>query len=104
MFNDERINTIMAKLKRNILLLSLSLSFILLLIKILFNVIATFGIKSVIMEIIIIILVLIIFLIRITINKDVKDELYFNKIYNFYNKAFNYFIYITFTSFAVLIK
>lgn len=103
MFNDERINLEMTKLKKFITILSLVLSFMFLLFKLFVNYSREIQFCLYSTEIIISITSIIILIGAFLIKSDIKDELFFQKKQNYYNKSFKILLYISFISYAVVI-
>lgn len=103
MFNYERINLEMTKLKKFIIILSLVLSFIFLLFKLFVNYSREVQFCLYSTEIIILITSIIILIGAPLIKSDISDELFFQKKQNYYNKSFKILLYISFISYAVVI-
>lgn len=103
MFNDERINLEMTKLKKFIIILSLVLSLMFLIFKLFVNYSREVQFCLYSTEIIISITSLIILIGSSMIKSDVKDEFFFQKKQNYYNKSFKILLYISLISYAVVI-
>lgn len=103
MFNDERINFEMTKLKKLIIIISLVLSLMFLTFKLFVNYSRNVQFCLYSTEIVILATSLIILLGSLTIKSDVKDEMYLQKKQNYYNKAFKILLYISFISYALVI-
>lgn len=106
MFNDERINLEMGKLKKLIILASIVISFLFCVKKIIYTRITNFlpyNFYLYLTELAIIISGLIIISIPIFKKHEVKDELYYQEKANYYNKTFKIFLLIVFGTFALSI-
>ncbi len=106
MFNDERINLEMGKLKKIIILVSVIISFLFCIKKIIYTRITNFfpyNFYLYLTELLIIISGLIIILIPIFKKHEIKDELYYQEKANYYNKVFKIFLLIVFGTFALSI-
>lgn len=103
MFNDERINYEMSKLKKIIIILSGILSFVFLIYKMYINYFQRLQLCLYIIEVVICLTSLIIVLGSFFIKTDIKDEMYFKKKQKYYDVSFKVFIYMMFVCYAVMI-
>lgn len=103
MFNDERINFEMAKLKKMIIIISGVLSFLFLILKLCIHYFRGLQFCLYSTEIIIMLSSLAIMLGSLFIKADVKDEMVIQRKQKYYNTAFKILLYISFISYAVAI-
>ena len=103
MFNDERINSEMTRLKKLIIILSGILSFLFLAVKLFVNSARNLQFCLYSTEILIAVSSLSIMVGSLFIKSDVKDELFFQRKQNYINKAFKVLMYISFIGYAVVI-
>lgn len=103
MFNDERINSEMTRLKKLIIILSGVLSFLFLAVKLFVNSARNLQFCLYSTEILIAVSSLSIMIGSLFIKSDVKDELFFQRKQNYINKAFKVLMYISFIGYAVVI-
>ncbi len=103
MFNDERIELEMSKLKKIIILLSGVLGAIFLLYKLFCNITRDLDFCLYSTEVIITVLSIGILLGSLLVKAKVKDELFYQRKANYYNIAFKILLYVTFISYALVI-
>jgi len=103
MFNDERINLEMGKLKKIIILVSVIIAFLFYIKKMVYYMNTKSYIFMYLTESAIMVSGLIILLIPLFKKVEVKDELYYQAKANYYNKTFKIFLLIVFSAFAISI-
>ena len=103
MFNDERINYELTKLKKIIIIVTSVIALIFLVVKVLTFKGGKIHLEFILTEGAIITSCIAILIGLILKNKKIKDELYYQDIASYINKAFKVFLYIAFISFAVVI-
>ncbi len=103
MFNDERINYEMSKLKKLIIILGGVLGLIFLIYKMLANVTRDLQFHLYSTEIIVTVTSIVLLLGSLLVRADEKDELYIQKKAKYYHIAFKVFLYISFISYALVI-
>lgn len=103
MFNDERINFEISKLKKIIIIVSMIIAFVFLIVKIVSYKAGNIPLAFFVTEIMMIVSGLVILLGLGWIKSQVKDEAYYQKKSDYLNKYFKIYLYIVFISFAVTI-
>lgn len=103
MFNDERITLEMGKLKKLIILISGIIAFAFVIAKIFYSISDKLPFHLISTEIVILLCSIGSLIGSLFIKSEVKDELYYQRKANYYNKAFKIILYIVFISFALIV-
>lgn len=103
MFNDERINLEMSKLKKLIIILSCIIATIFLSLKLVYKSSNNLEFCLYLPEIVIVVSSVIILLGQLFLKTEIKDEMYYQKYEKYYNISFKVFIYINLLFFAIMI-
>ena len=100
MFNDERINKEISNLKKYLIILSVIVACIFLGIKIYYSTINELSIVYYITELVIILAGTGTLIGSLFIRAEIKDEMFYERIHKYFDKAFKIFVCLTFISFA----